>query len=186
MFFKLSLLSTLATLASALTLNAPQDAVVGRNVTVSWSDVGSTPVFTLQLHHPSFNNDFALANNVDPNLNSITFVMPEVEEQSDYTFRAVNISDITQVYAETGNFRIVNQTTASSTEATATATSPTGSASQTGTQSGSQSASTSGSGAPSSTTSADGQNGGNGALSLGINGAAAALVAGVLGVAALF
>ncbi|KAK1222479.1 hypothetical protein PQX77_014688 [Marasmius sp. AFHP31] len=185
MFVKLSLLSALATLASALTLNAPQDPVVGRNVTVSWSDPSGTPVFHLELHHPTFNNDFAVANSVDPNLGSITFIMPEVQEQSDYTLRAVNISDISNVYAETGSFRIVNQTTASSTEATASATSPTGSASQTGSQSGSQSGTTS-SGSPSSTAPADGQNGGNGALSLGINGGAAALVAGVLGVAALF
>jgi len=113
-----SLFSALITLANALTLNTPNNVVVGRNVTVSWSDASGTPVFTLQLHHSSFNNDFALANNVDPNLGSATFVMPEVEEKNDYTFRAVNISDITQVYAESGSFPIANQTTASSTEAT--------------------------------------------------------------------
>jgi hypothetical protein len=48
-------------------------------------------VFSIELHHPSFNADLAIANNVSPADGSKTLLLPIVPVDSGYTLVAVNI-----------------------------------------------------------------------------------------------
>ncbi|KAL0563900.1 hypothetical protein V5O48_017741 [Marasmius crinis-equi] len=190
MFAKLSLLLSLTTLATALTLQTPSNVNSEQNVTVSWSDSNGAPPFTLELHNTIFNSDFAVANSVNPTENSITFLMPQVPAEGGYTFRAVSISDINQVFSETSQFSIGNSTTSggSSTSATGSGTATATGASGSGTSSGvstSGSSSGSASGTNSAASSTSSAAGGNGAISLGVSSGVAAVVAGVVGVAAM-
>ncbi|KAL0579032.1 hypothetical protein V5O48_002975 [Marasmius crinis-equi] len=208
MFSKATLLALAATAVSvdALSLHTPTNAHSASSIDVAWDFSDSDPTFTLELAHPNFRSDFALANNCDPASGGITVVLPTVTDfDAQYSIRAVNVSNINQEYARTGNF-LIEQTVSSTTSGTASttassATNPpsgssttvsqtSGSGSSTGTSNGSST--TSGSSTSSSGTSANTgsptntpQNGGgNGAASIGIS--FGAIVAGVFAAVGLF
>ncbi|KAF9256670.1 hypothetical protein L218DRAFT_188189 [Marasmius fiardii PR-910] len=114
MFSKSGVFALVATLSAgvhALTLNTPSNVQSGQNVTVTWTTTSGDQPFSLFLHHPTFNSDFAVANNVDPSKGSITFELPQVTPRdSQYTFRAVNITNIDQQYSATSNFAVSDPT----------------------------------------------------------------------------
>jgi hypothetical protein len=139
-----ALVAMLTAGAHALTLNTPSNVQSGRNITVTWTAASGDQPFTLYLHHPSFNSDFAVANNVDPTTGSITFQLPEVTPRDNqYTFRAANITDINQQYSVSSAFAVGDPsgTGASGSGAaggtgTATSPPPTGTGTATGTGAG--------------------------------------------------
>ncbi|KAK7051448.1 hypothetical protein VNI00_004422 [Paramarasmius palmivorus] len=199
MFSKFALLAFAAVAVQALTLNTPTDVTSGGRITLTWISEQSDPIFTLELHHPSLLQDIAIANNVDPSLESLDILMPIVLARDDqYVIRAVNVSNINDEFARTGNFFIGDtvsaSTTPSSTGSATSATNPpsgttvtTRPTTATGSGSTSNSASGSGSGSPTSSGSAatdtplNGNNGANGIVAnLGLVAAAVGAVAAVL------
>ncbi|KAL0579021.1 hypothetical protein V5O48_002964 [Marasmius crinis-equi] len=204
MFSKATLLALAATAVSvdALSLHTPTNAHSASSIDVAWDFSDSDPTFTLELAHPNFRSDFALANNCDPASGGITVVLPTVTDfDAQYSIRAVNVSNINQEYARTGNF-LIEQTVSSTTSGTASSTASSatnppsgstmtvsqtsGSTSSTGTSNGS-STSTSSSGTSANTgspTNTPQNGGGNGAASIGIS--FGAIVAGVFAAVGLF
>jgi len=127
MFAKvISVLALVAPLVSGLTVTVPDGATSGGNITINWTTDSTDPsTWTFELVNPSFNNAFALANNVDPSLNTITIQCPIVPTGSDYTVEAVNIGNINQVYATSSSFFIgatVSSSVSSSTTVSTTGT----------------------------------------------------------------
>lgn len=181
----------------ALSLHTPSNVHAATPVDVAWDFSDADPLFTLELAHPSFRQDFALANNLDPASGGTTVVIPALEVfDAQYVIRAVNVSNINQEYARTGAFsieRAVSSSTSGSASTTfSSATNPpTGSSTtggtmtvsntRTGTPGGSSTSPTStGTGSSTGTTAGSNtggnntptntpQNGGNGAASVGIS-----------------
>ncbi|KJA28332.1 hypothetical protein HYPSUDRAFT_33684 [Hypholoma sublateritium FD-334 SS-4] len=126
MFFKLSLVALVAPLVSGLVLQVPQNPTSGGTVTISWTNQQGDPsTWSFELTNESFNNAFAVANNVDPSLNSITITLPVVPIGDGYTLEAVNIGNISDVFASTGDFSIANGTSTSTSSATSSTASTT-------------------------------------------------------------
>jgi len=119
-----SLLVLVAPLASALTLDTPTNVNNGDRVTLTWTAAAGDPVFTLELQNPTFNNEFAIANNRDPADGSYVWQVPVVPAGTDYVINAVNIGNVSEVYASTGVFAI--GALSSTTTSTGTGTSTTG------------------------------------------------------------
>ncbi|KAJ7634048.1 hypothetical protein B0H17DRAFT_845700, partial [Mycena rosella] len=92
--------------AFSLTANPLTSAIVGGQTTITWTSTSSDPVFSIELTHPSFNNDFAIANNVDPTKNSLTVLIPEVPPEDGYTLQFVNITNINQIFSTSSSFSI--------------------------------------------------------------------------------
>ncbi|KAF7365734.1 hypothetical protein MVEN_00447200 [Mycena venus] len=91
---------------STLTVNIPSSPQSGATTTITWTSDSSDPTFSIELSHPSFNAAIAIANNVDPTLNQITVELPIVPGGDQYTLEFVNITDINQVFAMSGDFSI--------------------------------------------------------------------------------
>ncbi|PPQ69664.1 hypothetical protein CVT26_001533 [Gymnopilus dilepis] len=128
MFSKLALLSAVvAPLASALTLNIPTNPTSGGNVTITWSSAPNDPeTFSLELINTAFHNSFAIANNVNPTAETISLTLPIVPVGDGYSLEAVDVGNITNVFASTGTFSIGASTasfTPSSTSSGASVTS---------------------------------------------------------------
>ncbi|EDR01117.1 uncharacterized protein LACBIDRAFT_312424 [Laccaria bicolor S238N-H82] len=153
MFAKLSLLAFVAPLVSALTVSNPTNPTSGGQMTISWTTAAGDPdSFSIELINTSFNNAFAIANNVDPSTGSITLTLPVVPVGAGYTIEFVDIGDINKVYTTSGSFSIGANSASSTSASTAASSSGTSKASTATTSSGSSSAhSTSTSGSVSST-----------------------------------
>lgn len=99
--------------------------------------------FSLYLYNEEFNDSFAIANNVDPALGSITIQIPVVpvrfvkscsppcsqadnENRDGYTLRAVNVGNIEDVYSSTGSFSVGAATQSIPTTPASTRTSSSG------------------------------------------------------------
>jgi len=122
MLCKFSLLTVVAPLVSGLVLQTPENPTSGGTVTIKWTNQQGDPdTWSFELVNPSFNNAFAIANNVDPASNSITLTLPIIPVGDGYTLEAVNIGNITDVFASTGDFA-VGATTTSSTSAASSST----------------------------------------------------------------
>ncbi|KAJ7434032.1 hypothetical protein B0H11DRAFT_2296475 [Mycena galericulata] len=109
--------------AAAVVIQPPVAAASGEVTTIQWT---SDPTFTnmlfsIELVHPDFNNDFAIANNVNASAGKIDVTMPAVPPGGDYTIKFVNITDINQEYGTSPSFAIA---AAPSTTESATATAP--------------------------------------------------------------
>jgi hypothetical protein len=132
MLCKLGLLSLVVPLVSALTILTPTNPTTGGNVTIKWttdaSDPGTFSTFSFELINAAFNDAFAIANNVDPSLNQLTLTLPVVPVGDGYTLQAVNIGNISDVFASTGDFA-VGASTASVISASSTSGSKTASSS---------------------------------------------------------
>ncbi|KAI3595798.1 hypothetical protein WG66_001060 [Moniliophthora roreri] len=146
MFPKLALLALAgASAVQALTLNTPTDVTSGGRITLTWSAVQSDPIFTLELHHPTLLQDIAIANNVDPSLMQLDILMPIVLARhvstlflpmpfssfhlsscrdDQYVIRAVNVSNIDDEFARTGNFFVGDTVSSSAASGSVTATNP--------------------------------------------------------------
>jgi len=120
-------LALVAPLVSALTVSVADGATSGGNITINWTtDNGDPSTWTFELVNPSFNNAFALANNVDPTLNTLTLQTPIVPTGSDYTVEAVNIGNINQVYATSSLFSIGATVSSSGSSSSTVSTTGTG------------------------------------------------------------
>ncbi|ESK84347.1 hypothetical protein Moror_10196 [Moniliophthora roreri MCA 2997] len=173
MFPKLALLALAgASAVQALTLNTPTDVTSGGRITLTWSAVQSDPIFTLELHHPTLLQDIAIANNVDPSLMQLDILMPIVLARDDqYVIRAVNVSNIDDEFARTGNFFVGDTVSSSAASGSVTATNPPSGASTT--TSAPQTASTTRpntSGTGSNTASSTGQSGSEAPTNTPLNG----------------
>ncbi|KAK0200596.1 hypothetical protein DFS33DRAFT_169548 [Desarmillaria ectypa] len=106
----------------ALTVNNPSTAVSSAGeLTITWTtSAGDPDTFSVELINQGFNRQFAIANNVDADLQSITLSLPQVPTGDGFTIQLVNISNINDVYAETGDFSIA-AVSSSSTSASSTA-----------------------------------------------------------------
>ncbi|TEB18549.1 hypothetical protein FA13DRAFT_1803363 [Coprinellus micaceus] len=138
MFSKLALLALITPLISALTLHIPAEVRSQQPVTITWDTAPPTrtPQFTLQLVNEAFNDQFAIRNNVDPNLGSVTITLPVVPVRGGYTLRAVNVGNINDVYSETGTFSVLELSTTFTPSSTASTSSGTGTTSSRATTTG--------------------------------------------------
>ncbi|THU97154.1 hypothetical protein K435DRAFT_889908 [Dendrothele bispora CBS 962.96] len=198
MFNKIALVAAVLPFVQALTWGAPPtDAVSTQQSTLTWTATDSDTVFSIELTHPLLNDKIAIANNVNPGDQSITVTWPVLIGRDGYTVQAVNIGNITDVFATSSAFNIaappsVSQSstasgasgassgTASGSAASTTATAPTSASRTTPSGSGSNSASGSASQtAPNSSSSSAAPTSinGNGATSAKVNGGLVALAA---------
>ncbi|KAH7886435.1 hypothetical protein F5I97DRAFT_1830185 [Phlebopus sp. FC_14] len=129
MFAKLvSTLALALPLVSALTVNTPNGATTGGTVTLAWTATSTDPAyFTFELVNTAFHNTFAIANNVQASLGTITIQLPQVPVGDGYTLEAVATNDVNTVYASSGDFAVGAQTTPTSTMTSTASTSATGS-----------------------------------------------------------
>ncbi|KAJ8093978.1 hypothetical protein PM082_009863 [Marasmius tenuissimus] len=210
MFSKATLIALAAATVSvnALQLLQPQNVHAATPLDVAWNfGDNDPPLFTLELAHPSFRQDFALANNLDPASGGTTVTMPALTVfDAQYVIRAVNVSNINQEYARTGPFQ-VDQAVSSTSSGSATTTfssatnPPSGVSTTQSSTSGSNSASQSNTNTntntntrsttsgtsnsnPTTPTNTPQNGGGNGAASVGIS--FGAIVAGVFAAVGLF
>jgi len=139
MFNKLALFALIAPLVSALTIIAPEGATSSAPVTVQWisSVTNDPPLWSLELANPAFRNALAVANNVDPTTGSITFTMPAVAPGPDYSLQAVDVSNVTKIFAESAKFSIGGVISSSITISGTTAASDASSSSSAGVVTGS-------------------------------------------------
>ncbi|GBE77529.1 hypothetical protein SCP_0104040 [Sparassis crispa] len=148
MFVKISALAALLPLVSALTIQTPAnwDSAIQANIT--WTSASTDPsTWSFELVNPvNFHNSFGLANNVDPSTGVLLVELPVVPPGDGYLLQAVNISNINDVFAQSGDFAIgaTPSTSAASSSSTAASSSSSGSASAstTGSSSGSSASST--------------------------------------------
>ncbi|KAK1235393.1 hypothetical protein PQX77_001386 [Marasmius sp. AFHP31] len=124
MFSKATLIALAAATVSvdALSFIQPQNVHASGPLDLGWNFGNDDPFFTIELAHPSFRQDFAMANNVDPASGGTTVIMPALTEfDAQYVIRAVNISNINQEYARTAPFQ-VDPAVSSSTSGSASTT----------------------------------------------------------------
>ncbi|KAG8219196.1 hypothetical protein J3R82DRAFT_7 [Butyriboletus roseoflavus] len=126
MFAKLSTLALALPLVSALTINAITGGTTGGAVTISWTASTTDPTsFSIELINSAFHNSFAIANNIQTALGSITITLPQVPIGDGYTLEAVANNNINTVYSTSGDFAIgaASTTTTSGASTTSTASS---------------------------------------------------------------
>ncbi|KAG1798996.1 uncharacterized protein HD556DRAFT_166155 [Suillus plorans] len=130
MFARIAALATFAIpLVSALTLNTPTGVSVGGLVNVTWEATTSDPSsFSLYMVNTIFHNTFAIGNNVQSSAGIITLTLPQVPVGDGYTLEATSNSNINTVYAQSGDFAVSAQSSA-----TLPSTSTTSTSSSTGT-----------------------------------------------------
>ncbi|KAF7305579.1 hypothetical protein HMN09_00811100 [Mycena chlorophos] len=127
----------------ALTINTPSGLTSGGMATITWTATSSDPPFSIELVHPSFNQEFAIANSVNPANQTITLQLPPVPPGSDYQLAFVNLTNINDVFASSSNFSVAAATSSTSGSASGTAkASGSASGSSTGSASGSATSST--------------------------------------------
>nr|GAT45245.1 predicted protein [Mycena chlorophos] len=129
----------------ALTINTPSGLTSGGMATITWTATSSDPPFSIELVHPSFNQDYAIANSVNPANQMITLQLPPVPPGSDYQLAFVNLTNINDVFASSSNFSVAAATSSTSGSASGTANleaSGSASGSSTGSASGSATSST--------------------------------------------
>ncbi|TCD62629.1 hypothetical protein EIP91_006613 [Steccherinum ochraceum] len=142
----LALYSAVAFLASyvsaTIVISTPTNATSDQSLTVTWtSQMGDPSSFSMELSNPNvFHQALAVGNNLDTSLGTLTFTMSTVPADNNYMLQAVNISNINQVFGQSGTFAISVVTTTSS--ATTSSGSSSGSSTPALTSSGSTSTST--------------------------------------------
>jgi len=128
MFYKFSALALLAPLvAGEIVLSVPKAPTSQGTVTITWTSLATDPqTFSLELLNPSFNDAFAIANNIITTSGSITLTLPVVPVGDNYQLNAVNIGNINDVYASTSSFSIGASPSSASSAASSTTTGHTG------------------------------------------------------------
>ncbi|KAJ2927059.1 hypothetical protein H1R20_g10037, partial [Candolleomyces eurysporus] len=125
-FASLLALVAVTPLVSALTLNIPENITTQGTTTFTWTYETSDEPFSLYLYNEEFNDSFAIANNVEPSLGSVSIQIPVVPVRDGYTLRAVNVGNIEDVYSSTGSFSVGAATQSIPTTPTATRTTSSG------------------------------------------------------------
>ncbi|KAK0435015.1 hypothetical protein EV421DRAFT_1661638, partial [Armillaria borealis] len=98
----------LLTLVHGLTISNPIETVTSTGpITISWQTSSGDPtVFSIELINQSFNSQYAIANNVDSSIGSLSLTLPQIPAEDGYTIELVNISNINDIYAQTGTFSV--------------------------------------------------------------------------------
>jgi len=145
MFAAISALVALVPLASALVLETPTDWQSSTTANISWvTSAGDPSTFSFQLNNPDeFHNSFAIGNNIPASNQFFSFEMPTVPIGGGYLVEAVNISNINQVFAQTGEFSIAAPPVSVSSSATSSGSASASSASATSSGASSAASSTS-------------------------------------------
>jgi hypothetical protein len=113
MLFRIASAFALAALPlarAAYTVDTPQVWYGNVSNVVSWNSLTTDPpLFSVELVHPQniVGDDYAIANNVDANLLSILVPLPRVTPGPGYTLHLVNPGNISDIYASSGQFTIV-------------------------------------------------------------------------------
>jgi hypothetical protein len=128
MFAKLITLAFALPLVSALTINTPTGATTGGEITLTWTATTVDPTsFTFELYNTIFSDTYAIANTVQTSLGTLTLELPQIPVGDGYILQAVANSNVTDVYAQSGDFSVGAQTTPSTTMASTTASGSTAS-----------------------------------------------------------
>ncbi|KAJ7235392.1 hypothetical protein C8J57DRAFT_1572216 [Mycena rebaudengoi] len=106
MFTKFCTLALAVSSALAITITTPTSITSGNTTTIEWFGDSSDPIFSIELMHPSFNDAFAIANNINSSDNKISLVIPSVPTGDGYTLQFVNVTDISKIYATSSSFSI--------------------------------------------------------------------------------
>ncbi|KAG5644972.1 hypothetical protein DXG03_007344 [Asterophora parasitica] len=107
MFNKLALIALVTPFVAGLQIFIPDTPTSAGPITLKWvSEPGDPATFSFELVNEVFHNAFAVANNVIPELGSIDIVLPVVPVGAGYSLHAVNVGNINDVYAQTGQFSI--------------------------------------------------------------------------------
>ncbi|KAK0203346.1 hypothetical protein DFS33DRAFT_787456 [Desarmillaria ectypa] len=116
------LLLFLPAAALALTISTPNQPVVSAsNLTIKWNAAYvDEATFTVELINTAFNRQFAIANNVNSGYgdSELTVLLPAVLPGDGFTLQLVNPGNINDVYAESGQFTVVDTTSSSSSTGT--------------------------------------------------------------------
>ncbi|KAF4600295.1 hypothetical protein EYR38_004919 [Pleurotus pulmonarius] len=127
MFASSYTLAFFAALATALQIEPLQNANSQGDTTITWindaADTSRFSTFSVFLHHPTFNSDFALLNNQRPTDGGANVTLPAVPAQDGYTLRATDISNITNEFAVSSPFAIGPEVSSTSSIAPSTSAS---------------------------------------------------------------
>ncbi|KAK0441508.1 uncharacterized protein EV420DRAFT_1579878 [Desarmillaria tabescens] len=108
----LSILLLLPAVALALTISTPDQPVVSAaNLTIKWNAAYvDEALFTVELINAAFNRQYAIANNVNSGYggSELTVLLPAVLPGAGFTLQLVNPGNINDVYAESGQFTVVD------------------------------------------------------------------------------
>ncbi|KAK0193110.1 hypothetical protein F5146DRAFT_1223116 [Armillaria mellea] len=131
-----ALLLVLLPVALALTISTPTDPVVSASsLTIKWNAAYvDEATFTIELINAAFNRQYAIANNVNSGYGDteLTVLLPAVLPGTGFTLQLVNPGNINDIYAESGQFTVVDAnstSTATGTGSTDASTSTSASAS---------------------------------------------------------
>ncbi|EPT03449.1 hypothetical protein FOMPIDRAFT_1028722 [Fomitopsis schrenkii] len=152
MFPAISALVALAPFAAAFVLETPTNWQTSSTANISWStSAGDPSSFSFELVNPEiFHNSYAIGSNIQASQQFFSFEMPTVDIGAGYYLEAVNVTNIGDVYARSGEFSIAAAASTSSSSASSTASS----ASSSGASSGTSSVSATSSGSSTSASSA--------------------------------
>ncbi|KAE9400497.1 hypothetical protein BT96DRAFT_993014 [Gymnopus androsaceus JB14] len=111
MFAEVSIVVAILSAASGLTFNTPKNVVAGSVSSVSWTANSSDPIFSLilivepeRLRQIPGINEFTLATNLDPlTASPLAVEWPNIATLPSI-LRAVNISNIDNIYAQSDQF----------------------------------------------------------------------------------
>jgi len=110
MFSKLNILAfalSVVPFVSAVQFEVPKNPATESTITIKWTTEASDPgTWSLELINDVFNRAYAIGNNLDPSLGSITITLPAVPPGDGYTLEAVNIGNINEVYGTSPTFTI--------------------------------------------------------------------------------
>ncbi|PBK79275.1 hypothetical protein ARMGADRAFT_858753, partial [Armillaria gallica] len=95
-------------LVHRLTISNPTETVTSMGpITIMWQTSSGDPsVFSIEPINQSFNSQYAITNNVDSSLGSLTLTLPQIPAEDGYTIELVNISNINNIYTQTGTFSV--------------------------------------------------------------------------------
>ncbi|KAJ7626176.1 hypothetical protein FB45DRAFT_76047 [Roridomyces roridus] len=123
-----SILALSACSALGLTINTPTGAVSGGRFNITWNSTASDSEFSIELVHQSFNSALAIADGVNPVDENITVSIGPVPPGDGYALEFVNVTNINQVFAISGDFIIAAAPNATSTSSSGKGTSTASSA----------------------------------------------------------
>ncbi|KAI1794044.1 hypothetical protein LXA43DRAFT_1059627 [Ganoderma leucocontextum] len=105
--------------AQAILLQIPVDWQSSSPANISWSHTSADVAFTLQLANTDeFHDTFSIANNVNPTVDFDSFTLPVIPLGT-YTLRAINVTNVGQIFDETPSFTIQGPPESSSQSSTA-------------------------------------------------------------------
>ncbi|CCM04775.1 uncharacterized protein FIBRA_06966 [Fibroporia radiculosa] len=108
LFNRFSVVCSIVSLVSALILDTPSSQwYSGEDVIVTWQEQPTgDPVFTLVLASSVSPIGLAIASDISPALGSLAITVPDVQPGS-YVLEAVNVTNNSDIYAETALFKIL-------------------------------------------------------------------------------